>query len=262
MFYALNRMNQYQRGRGNGGPPGAQAGLPPGQDALPAGQGDGRYQPAFNSPWRPGVDLAARQYGPEWVDGVARHARQVADAYREEGLDEVQVATRFAGPEGQPALTSPGGTALVNSLPPDVVGTLSAPQAREGVRAVVGDVVAPRLTHDADAIAQAIANVVASGDRQNPAQDVARALSARPEDLGGYYGAIGQFADLAQQHRLDADAVQWVVSGAAGGGQADPQVTEMLREAGLATQETSRLIRAAQLLPGKLEVKAGQLPPP
>ena len=237
-------------------------------DAAPGRppQSGQRYRPTPNSPWRSGVDAAAGRYGTAWVDAVAARARQMAASYRNTGLNDVEIAAQFSGPNGQPALDSPGGRGVVRGLPATVCGTLNTPQAREGVQAVIADVVAPRLTRDVGAIAQAIAGAVAGPGRQSPhsspgspAGDVAAALSARPQDLGGYYGAVGRFVGLARQHNLDGGTVRQVVTGVAGGRDVGPQVAEALRQSELGIEDARRLIRAAQLLPERLEITAGRL---
>ncbi len=190
------------------------------------------------------------------MGAVAEQARQVREGYRQQGLDPAQVAANFAGPQGQPALDSPGGRQVRRGLPGYVSGALSNAQAREGAQAVIADVVTPRVTQDRQAIARAVARAVTArkDERREPARDVAAALSARPEELGGYYGSVGRFVGLARQQGLDGEAARQVVDGAAGGRRVDRGVVETLRQAGVAHAEARSLIRAAQLLPERLEI--------
>jgi hypothetical protein len=208
------------------------------------------------------VETAAGRYGGAWVEAVAARTRQVADGYRQAGMSAAEVAARFADPQGQPALDSPGGRDVVRGLPADVCGTLNTAQGRAGVQAVVGDVVAPRFTRDRAAIAGAVGGAVGlPRERQgDPAGDAAAALSARPEDLGGYYGSVGRFVALARGRGLDGATARQVVAGAAGGRRVDAQVADTLHRAGLGEHEARGLIRAAQLLPERLEITAAELP--
>ncbi len=187
---------------------------------------------------------------------VAEQARQVREGYREQGLTPAQVAANFVGPQGQPALDSPGGRQVLRGLPGYVSGSLNTTQARAGAQAVIADVVTPRVTQDRQAIAQAVARAVAARkeERGEPARDVAAALSARPEELGGYYGSVGRFVGLARQQGLDGEAARQVVHSAAGGQRVSRDVVETLRQAGVAGAEARSLIRAAQLLPARLEI--------
>jgi hypothetical protein len=224
------------------------------------------YRPAPNSPWRPVIAAAAARHGDGWVSAVAERARQVGEGYHQRGLDPAQVAARFAGPQGQPVLDSPGGREVLRGLPGPVRGTLNNAQARAGAQAVIADVVTPRVTQDRAAIAQAVAVAVAQSreggagsreggeQRREPARAVAAALSARPEELGGYYGPVSRFVGLARQQGLDGEAARQVVDGAAGGRRVDRGVADMLQQAGVSNAEARRLIRAAQLLPERLEI--------
>jgi hypothetical protein len=204
------------------------------------------------------------------VSAVAERARQVGEGYHQRGLDPAQVAARFAGPQGQPALNSPGGREVLRGLPGYVSGALNTAQGRQGARAVIADVVTPRVTQDRQAIAQAVAVAVAQSreggagsreggeqrgeQRREPARDVAAALSARPEELGGYYGPVSRFVGLARQQGLDGDTARQVVDGAAGGRRVEQGVVDILQQAGVSNAEARRLIRAAQLLPERLEI--------
>jgi hypothetical protein len=151
---------------------------------------------------------------------------------------------------------------VVQGLPANVCGTLNTAQGRAGVQAVVGDVVAPRFTRDRAAIARAVGGAVGLPREQqgDPAGDAAAALSARPEDLGGYYGSVGRFVALARGRGLDGATTRQVAAGAAGGRRVTPQVADALRQAGVGDHEARSLIRAAQLLPERLQITAAELP--
>jgi hypothetical protein len=173
---------------------------------------------------------------------------------------------------------------VLRGLPGYVSGALNTAQGRQGARAVIADVVTPRVTQDRQAIAQAVAVAVAQSreggagsreggagsreggagsreggeqrgeQRREPARDVAAALSARPEELGGYYGPVSRFVGLARQQGLDGDTARQVVDGAAGGRRVEQGVVDILQQAGVSNAEARRLIRAAQLLPERLEI--------
>jgi hypothetical protein len=294
MFLAMNRLRQQRSAAGRQAPPAAQPATsgpdpapaprvhgatqdgrqmpasPPGPDwtdpARPdqAGQQPHPYRPAPNSPWRHIIAAAAARHGNDWVDAVAERTRQVREGYGHQGLNPAQVAANFAGPRGGPDLDSPGGREVLRGLPETVRGALNNAQARAGAQAIVADVVTPRVTQDRQAIAQAVALAVtrprAGGTRhtqQDPALDVAAALSARPEELGGYYAPVGRFVGLARRQGLEGKVARQVVEGAAGGRRVDRGVVETLRQAGVADAEALNLIRAAQLLPERLETVAG-----
>ena len=225
------------------------------------GGGGGVYQPS--NPWADGVYTANAQFGEQWVEAVRSATQAVAEDYhQDQGMDAIDAAAMFAGQQGQPALSSPGGRELFNRLPQAVRDSMNDPDAREAMRAVIGDTVAPRISRSLDDIATGV-GVAAGGSQRNRAENAAQAMGLQPQDLGGYYGPTGRFVGMAQQHGLDRDTVEQLVRNAAGGQKVDQQAIQSLQQStGLSSQDMDKLVRAAQLLPGKMNVIPGRLPTP
>ncbi len=165
-----------------------------------AGDNGGHQEPAaLISPWRPAITAACVRYGDEWLDAVTNTVRDLVEGAHERGMSPIETAASFVGSDSRPDLDSPGGKALLSRLPIQLRDTLSDPQAVVGVQAIIGDAVAPRIVRDTEDIAMAVASAVSDEDK-NQARNVAIAMGVHPQDLGGYFGSIGQFVTLAQKH--------------------------------------------------------------